>query len=229
MTPFRRLRPWLPLAATSAAVLAWSNGVVPALPPGPAVRAAANVAASAVLVVAARRGGLTWAEMGISRRTAASGTLWGGAALAVAVVGYGAALAIPPLRDVLAAAAPGESAGTVLLRVTVLIPIGTVLCEELAFRGVLLALALRAFSPRIAVAVVSAVFGLWHVASAQAPGGTTGPSAVAGVVLATAVGGLVLGWLRHRSGSLLAPVGLHLGTNSVGLAATLAASRLVAG
>jgi membrane protease YdiL (CAAX protease family) len=176
-------------------------------------------------VTAARRGGLTWPHLGISRRTAASGVRWGAAALALTAVGYAAALAIPRLRNVLAEAAPGETAGTVLLRAAVLIPLGTVLCEELAFRGVLLALALRMSSPRVAVAVVSAVFGLWHIAPARASDGAGSP-AVAGTVLSTALGGLVLGWLRLRSGSLLAPMGLHLGTNGVGLVAAVRAARL---
>jgi membrane protease YdiL (CAAX protease family) len=228
VTRSRRIRPWLPLVATSTALLAWSNVVVPALPPGHATRALANVAATAALVTAARRGGLTWPDLGISRRTAASGARWGAAALAGTAVMYAAALAVPRLREALAEAGHGEPAATVVLRAALLIPLGTVLCEELAFRGVLLALALRMSSPRVAVAVVSAVFGLWHIAPAQTSDGAGGP-AVAAAVLSTAVGGLVLGHLRLRSGSLLAPMGLHLGTNGVGLVATLAASRLGAG
>jgi uncharacterized protein len=219
------VRRWLPFTATSAALVAWSNAVVPALPQGHGTRALVNLAATAALLAAARRGGMSWTELGTGRRTAASGARWGGAALALTAVGYGAALATPRLRDVLADAAPGESAGTILLRVAVLIPLGTVLCEEVAFRGVLLALALRVSSPRTAVAVVSAVFGLWHVAPAQTSAGATGAT-IAAAVLVTGVGGLVLGSLRHRSGSLLAPMGIHLGTNDLGLVATLAASRL---
>jgi membrane protease YdiL (CAAX protease family) len=46
------------------------------------------------------------------------------------------------------------------------------------------------------------------------------------VCLGTAVGGLVFSWLRLRSGSLLAPVLLHLATNSLGSLTAAAASRL---
>ena len=234
MTPAGPVRRWLPLAATSAALLTWSNVVVPALPPTPAVRAAANLAASAVLLVAARRGGMTWPDLGLGRRDAGVGARWGGAAFTVVAVGYGVALAVPALRHVLAGAAPGETTGTTVLRVALLVPLGTVLCEELAFRGVLHTLALRVLPPGTAVAVVSAVFGLWHVGSAQVPAGSPGPPTgevvpVLGVVVLTTIGGLVFGWLRHRSGSLLAPMGLHLGTNSLGLVASAAAARLTGG
>jgi uncharacterized protein len=44
--------------------------------------------------------------------------------------------------------------------------------------------------------------------------------------LATAAAGVLFAWLRLRSGSLLAPVLLHLATNSVGLLAAAAAVRL---
>jgi membrane protease YdiL (CAAX protease family) len=230
----RRVLRWLPLAATSTALLTWSNVVVPALPPQPVLRGAANLAATAVLLGAARRGGLTWAELGLGRRTAGSGARWGGVALVVATVGYGSALAVPALRELLAGTSAGEPAGTVLLRIAVLVPFGTVLCEEVAFRGVLLALAQRQAATRTAVAIVSAVFGLWHVASARSPFGSTGPSTdgvatVVAVVALTTVGGLLFCWLRLRSGSLLAPMGLHLGTNGVGLAAAAVAHRLAGG
>jgi membrane protease YdiL (CAAX protease family) len=229
-----RILRWLPLAATSTALLTWSNVVVPALPPQPVLRSAANLTATAVLLVAARRGGITWTELGLSRRTAGCGARWGTVALIVATVGYGSALAVPALRELLAGTASGEPAGTVLVRMAVLVPLGTVLCEEIAFRGVLLALARRQAAARTAVVIVSAVFGLWHVTSARSPFGVTGPSTdavapVVAVVALTAVGGLLFGWLRLRSGSLLAPIGLHLGTNGVGLAAVLVADRLTAG
>ena len=234
VTPRGPVRPWLPLAATSAALLTWRNVVVPALPPVPAVRAAANLAATAVLLVAARRGGMTWRLLGLSRGDAGAGARWGGAAFTVVAVGYGVALAVPALRDVLAGAAPDEAIGTTVLRVVLLVPVGTVLCEEFAFRAVLHGLALRVLPPGTAVGVVSAVFGLWHVGSASVPPGSPGSPTgevvpVIGVVLGTALGGLVFGWLRHRSGSLLAPIGLHLGTNGLGLLASTAAARLTAG
>ena len=216
MRPLGPVRPWLPFAGTSTALLTWRTVVVPALPEAPALRAAANVAAVAVLLAAARRGGLSWTELGLDRQRARAGVREGAAALGVATAAYGGALAVPALRAALAGAAAEVPLGEVVLRAGVLIPLGTVLSEELAFRGVLHAGARRVLAPAPAVVAASAVFGLWHV----------GPPPV---VAATGLGGLVLGWLRHRTGSVLAPVGLHLGTNGAGLVAAAAAARLPRG
>ncbi len=116
----------------------------------------------------------------------------------------------------------GVPLDSVLIRALVLIPLGTVLAEELAFRGVLHAPAVRVLPVRAALVVTSVVFGLWHVVTALGSQTVTAPTpwvAVAGVVAFTALSGLLLGWLRHRTGSILAPMGLHLGTNAVGLLA----------
>lgn len=223
-----RLRRWLPLAGTSAALLAWSNLLLPALPPSTAGRAAANVAAVSILVLAARTGGVSWTELGLGRMTWGSGARWGSTVLALAATAYGVLLAVPAWRLLLAnPAAETTTAADLALRALVFIPLGTVLSEEVAFRGVLLALACRVLSPGAAVAVTAVVFGLWHVASARLPAtlGTSALAAVAGVVVATSAGGLLLGWLRVRSGSLLAPIGAHLGSNSLGLLA----ARIAAG
>ncbi|SNR25058.1 CPBP family intramembrane glutamic endopeptidase [Blastococcus mobilis] len=230
MTRAARLRRWLPLAGTSAGLLAWSNLVVPTLPSAPGVRTAANVAAVSALVLAARAGGMSWTELGLGRPSWSSGARWGSAALAVAATGYGVLIAVPAWRLLLDDPRVGAMAvGDLALRALVLIPLGTVVSEEVAFRGVLLALAGRVLGPRSAVAVTAAVFGLWHASAARLPGSLgmsprSGAAAVAGVVVATGVGGLLLGWLRQRSGSLLAPLGAHLGSNSLGLLAARVAT-----
>lgn len=221
-------RRWWPLATASAGLLAWSAVVVPALPPAPAVRTLANVAATVALVSVARRAGLASRELGVDRATWRAGARWGGAALAVATTGYLVALATPAGRDALAgSAAAGMTTGEVVARAVVLIPVGTVLCEEIAFRGVLLALARRQLPARPAGAVTALVFGLWHLGPALRAGAEVAPllrsASAAGTVLVTGLGGVAFAWLRFRSGSLLAPVGLHLGTNSLGLLAAAAA------
>jgi membrane protease YdiL (CAAX protease family) len=210
---------------TASALLVWSNLIVPALPGGAGVRTAGNLGGLAVLVLVARAGGLTWRELGITRSSWQSGARWGATALTVVTAGYAVALAVPALRALLGEPGGlGWSTGEVLGRALVLIPLGTVLCEEIAFRGVLLASASRLLPARPALVVTSVVFGLWHLRSAQPLAGSgVSPipqgTSVAGIVLLTAAGGVVFGWLRLRSGSLLAPIGLHLGTNSVGLVA----------
>jgi membrane protease YdiL (CAAX protease family) len=79
--------------------------------------------------------------------------------------------------------------------------------------------------------VGSAVFGLWHIRPAAealavnglAAGRGARVAAVAGVVVGTAGAGAVFSLLRERSGSLAAPVLLHLAANCAGpLASALA-------
>jgi membrane protease YdiL (CAAX protease family) len=48
-------------------------------------------------------------------------------------------------------------------QVAVRIPVGTVLWEETAFRGVLQAALRRVMSERAAIVVTSGVFGIWHI------------------------------------------------------------------
>jgi uncharacterized protein len=81
----------------------------------------------------------------------------------------------------------------------------------------------RRHGVRAATLLSSAVFGLWHVLASLGGGpanamiaGTVGGDAsgmaarVMLTVLFTSLGGVVLCWLRLRSGSLLAPVLAHM-------------------
>ena len=80
----------------------------------------------------------------------------------------------------------------------------------------------------------SAVFGLWHIrptAEALAVNRLAGGRrarilAVTTVVAGTAGAGAVLCRLRERSGSLAAPVLLHLAANCTGALASALASRM---
>lgn len=225
MTSVRRLTP---LVVIALGLLAWSNLLVPALPTDPVLRAVVNVAGVAGLLTLARLGGLSWHELGFGRSSWGAGARWGTAALGVVVVGYAAVLAVAPsvlMNPQVAASSPQA----LLLRGLVLIPVGTVLAEEIAFRGVLHAPAVRVLSVRAAVLVTSVVFGLWHLVTALGPSATpltVGWASVATVLGVTAAGGVAFAWLRHRTGSLLAPIGLHLGTNAVGLVAAAVALRM---
>ncbi|WP_448608883.1 CPBP family intramembrane glutamic endopeptidase [Geodermatophilus sp. URMC 60] len=226
----------LVLAATLVPVLgAWNNLVVHRLPGRPGSYVVVNVAAAAVLLTAARAGGLSWAELGLDRRRLAAGARWGGACAAVVAAGYGTALSVPVLRPLLGDARVagldgGELAGQALVR----IPLGTVLWEEVAFRGVLLATMGRLLSRRGATGVSAALFGLWHVrptlgalaANDLAGGPLARTGAVLVACLGTAAAGLLFAELRLRSGSLLAPALLHLATNSLGVLAAAAVHRL---
>jgi membrane protease YdiL (CAAX protease family) len=118
-------------------------------------------------------------------------------------------------------------------QVLVRIPVGTVAWEEIAFRGVLRAALRRVLGEPGSTVVGSAVFGLWHVrptVEALAVNGLAGGrgarvAAVTAVVGGTAGAGAVFCWLRGRSGSLAAPVLLHVAANCAGALASAFAAR----
>ena len=194
---------------------------------------------AAVLLILARVAGLSWADLGLGAGTARRGLRWALVAAAAVLAGYLVLLAVPATREVLAdERAAGLSVGGVLWYALVRVPLGTVLLEEVAFRGVLWGLVARPLGPGRATAVSAALFGLWHVlpstgitrANAAAgdvfgTGGAGPVLAVAAAVLGTAAAGVLLAELRRRSGSLLAPAGLHCATNSVGYLVAWVASR----
>ena len=117
----------------------------------------------------------------------------------------------------------------------IIIPLQTVIPEELAFRGVLHGALNRAWGFRGVALAGSLMFGLWHIATSLGltssnvgftrlfGGGVVGTLAgVTLAVIATAVAGFVFSWLRRRSGSLIAPIALHWSLNGLGaLAAAL--------
>jgi CAAX protease family protein len=192
--------------------------------------------AALLLLLVARRAGLSWQELGLARDTWVRGVLVGaGAAGAVAIV-YAVAVAIPftrgAFRDTRYRMGPGAALYTSLIAV----PLGTVVFEEVAFRGVLWGLLASNRGSGIATAVSAVLFGLWHVLpaldlartnTAVPSGGADGNRKLVMTVLSTVVftivAGVVFAELRRRSGSLFAPVGLHWATNGLGV---LAAARV---
>jgi membrane protease YdiL (CAAX protease family) len=195
------------------------------LPGAPAAVAATLVLA---MVAVAWASGLTVAELGLAKQTWARGLRWAAVPAAAVLLGYGLVLVVPALEQRVAPAA-GSWTG-VAVRVLVVLPLLTVIPEELAFRGVTWALLRRAGGTRVATLGSSALFGLWHVLAALGGGpanetaagalgeGAAGVAArVAGTVLVTFLAGLLLCALRAGSGSLLAPIGLHWVANGAGI------------
>jgi membrane protease YdiL (CAAX protease family) len=195
----------------------------------------ATVPAAAVgLLVLVRSHGLGWSELGLSREHWKAGAGYALAAVAVVttVVAIGALL--PWTRPMFMNNNYATVSGA-LIASMIIIPLQTVIPEELAFRGVLHGALNRAWGFRGVAAGGSLLFGLWHIATSLGltssnvgftrifGGGLLGT--VAGVVLAvaaTAVAGFVFTWLRRRSGSLIAPIALHWSLNGLGaLAAAL--------
>lgn len=179
-----------------------------------------------VLLLLARAAGLTAAELGLARATWRRGLRWGGVAAVAVLVAYLLALAVPVGRDAFLDQRAQLSVGGALFAALVSVPVGTVLLEEVGFRGVLWGMVRRLRGPWWATAVSSALFGVWHVLPSLGLGGnnlvvgelygSADALVTASAVVATALAGVVLAVLRWRSGSLLAPFGLHWATNGLG-------------
>ncbi|WP_169951932.1 type II CAAX prenyl endopeptidase Rce1 family protein [Microbispora sp. H11081] len=121
-----------------------------------------SAVATGTLLVVARRAGLTWHELGF--RDARAGAVTGGALAAAVAAGYAAGVALPRTRPLFKdQRALALSRRRVLEEALVQVPFGTVLLEEVGFRGVLPALLGRVMPARAAVAGSAALFGLWHV------------------------------------------------------------------
>ena len=195
----------------------------------------ATVPAAAVgLLILVRSRGLGWSELGLSREHWKAGAGYAVAAVAVVMTVIAVGAALPWTRPMFMNNNYATLSGA-LIASMIIIPLQTVIPEEVAFRGVLHGALDRAWGWRGVAAAGSLLFGLWHIATSLGltssnvgftrifGGGLLGT--VAGVVMAvaaTGVAGFVFTWLRRRSGSLLAPIALHWSLNGLGaLAAAL--------
>lgn len=218
--------------AVVVAVLVVTNLVAHFTTPWASIATVPAAAVGLMLLVRAR--GLGWTELGLGREHWRSGAGYALAAVGVvlSVIAIGALL--PWTRPMFMNNNYATISGA-LIASMVIIPLQTVIPEELAFRGVLHGALTRAWGFRGVAAAGSLLFGLWHIATSF--GLTTENvgftrlfgagvwGTVAGVLLAvvaTGFAGFVFTWLRRRSGSLLAPIALHWSLNGMGaLAAAL--------
>lgn len=197
-----------------------NNRVAPRLAP------LTSALATGALVAMARRSGLSWGEIGFTRGL--RGAKAGGALAAAVAAGYTAGIAIPHTRALFHdERALSLSKAEVVEAVLLQVPVGTVLLEEVGFRGALYGMLRREHGAVTATAVSSALFGLWHILPAMemaranpalgelASGSTDVTKVVVGSVVSTAAAGVLFCELRRRGG-LLAPSLLHLATNSLG-------------
>jgi len=190
---------------------------------------------AAVLLALARAAGLSWAELGLGPGTWRRGLTWSVIIIGSVGVVFAIGAALPLTRDAFRDSRYHLGWGSALLTSLVLIPVGTVLVEEVAFRGVLWGL-LRAWRGTATATIGSSVlFGLWHVlpslslstdnaaiGAAVGKGQSAQVISVLGTVLFTGLTGVLFCELRRRSGSLLAPAGLHWATNALGVLASAA-------
>ena len=195
-----------------------------------------NLAVAAVLLVLARRAGLTWADLGLGRLRLHRGLLIGGLAAGLVAAVYLVAVLLPATRDAFLDQRAAGPLSAALLAALVRIPLGTVVLEEVAFRGVLPALINGGVNSgdgdgtgwwRGAL-VSSVLFGLWHVlpsigvdasnaAMASAFGGWGMVAQAALAVVAMTAAGLLLMLWRRWGGHLVTPALSHLATNSRGV------------
>ncbi len=191
------------------------------------------VVVSILLLGVLRWAGGTRADVGLAPGTLARGTRWALVLIGLVAVVYLAGALLPATRTLFEDRRyDGMDGGELVMRVLLLVPVGTVLVEEIAFRGVLYGLVLRARGAVWATTVSSLLFGLWHVlpslhlatakpalASVFGESAVGGALAAAAAVLFTAAAGVLFCELRRRSGSLLAPMGLHWAVNAFGYVA----------
>jgi membrane protease YdiL (CAAX protease family) len=185
-----------------------------AFPPAWAFYPRAVLVPLAVIVWAVRGQGLSLPDLGITSRDLRASALAGlvvAAAVSAAAVLY--FVAFPVDYETVADDSAGEFAQWAALEY----PLNAALQEEVLFRGVLLALALRSFGVTGAIALTSAAFAGWHVAVDYDTMSDTNVAdndalfalAQAGSLAALFVAGLLFAALRLRWGSLAGPVVFH--------------------
>jgi uncharacterized protein len=226
-----RIPPWL-AACLVIAILAGVNVIDNRVQHATLV---AGPVCAVALPMTGRLAGLSWADMGLDRGSWGSGLKWAGVEIGLAAVVIAAGAALPQTRNAFRDSRYHLDLGSALLTSLVLIPVGTVLLEEVAFRGALWGLLREAYGTAAATVVSSLLFGLWHAlpslglaADNQAITETIGSGrsaqliTVLGTMAFTAGAGVVFCELRRRSGSVLASAGLHWAVNGLSVLASAA-------
>jgi len=176
--------------------------------------------------------GCSWTDMGLGRGYYVPGLIWGAMCIGAIALVYFAGSLIRHTRAAFHDERMGElSARGVLFQSLIEVPLGTVLLEEIAFRSVLFAMLARRFGLTWAIVISCLIFGLWHVLPSigtheqnPALGAVVGQGrrgnilAVLLSVITTGLSGALFIGLRLVSGSVLAPMGFHWGTNGLGYA-----------
>jgi len=184
----------------------------------------AGAALVGVSLVAARIVGLNDAALGIRRagalRGAVIGALAAGAIAAVDVVVLRLAPSIigQPVGYAPLARVSADELGR---HIALYLPLGAVIPEEVAFRGVLLGGLLTRYRVRTAVTASATAFALWHgTVAVFTVMSTTMPvvliiPAIAGALVVVFVGGVIMAGLRVATGTLTASMAAHWVFNAV--------------
>lgn len=197
----------------------------------------AGLATTTGVVAIAASGGVGPSELGLSPSALPHGLLVG-AGLGVVVALAVAGVAVVPATQVLFGDRRIAGVGPVgtAYRAIVRIPLGTVVLEEVAFRGVLVALGTQVASVDWAVAGASVAFGLWHVVPTAAAldlnrvamSARSRALALAAVVALTAAIGAGLCALRLATDSLAAPALVHASATTTATVAAFVVLRKAA-
>ncbi len=161
-------------------------------------------------------GGLHCVDLGLCRAHLWAGARYGLCAFGLVTLCTLVVAAVPAGRDALNVDAVHLTGGGLITKIALIIPIGTVLTEELMFRGVLHGLLTKVLSPALAMLIGAVTFGLWHVFPAWRADGV---GVALGTFVVTAIAGAGFVWLRNKSQSVVAPMLAHLATNTVPLTA----------
>ncbi len=183
-----------------------------------------NTLGYAGLFVCYKIANLNLSEIGLSSNNIKSGLKYGLLALSIITVSFTAAFLLH--SQLFKDPRYNNSFYDTFYTVSILLPLKTVLFEELVFRGVGLTLLLKINASKLlAVSVSSITFGIWHISSSVGVNGyyitdnfsVTKSLFIIASVLATAIAGFVLCGLRLRSKSLLAPIITHWSVNAIAL------------
>ena len=185
------------------------------------------VVLSLVVTFVALRGGMTRTQLGLGREGVGRGVRFGLAVFLLVLVVVIIGAFIPATSAFMDDDRVQVGVGGLARELVLSILIGTVIPEELLFRGVILGAGLQQWRPGRAMLVSSVLFACWHIAPTLATAGGNAElsgaattvlgrlALVAGAMVSTFIAGLVFAWLRVRSASLVAPVIAHLSTNGV--------------
>ena len=185
----------------------------------------AGAALVAVSFFAARVLGLDAAALGLRPAGALRGALVGAFAGAFVATGAAAIMrgVVPALigQPVIYEPLSRVAAGDLSRHVALFLPFGTVIPEEIAFRGTLLGGLLARYGVRSAVLASAIAFALWHgtvtfftVMNTTMPVVLVVP-AIAGAFVVLFVGGVIMAGLRVTTGSLATTVAAHWAFNAV--------------
>jgi membrane protease YdiL (CAAX protease family) len=178
------------------------------------------------LVLVARAGGLSWEQLGLAPDRSAPGLVVGLTVSTLVAVAVAVGVLLPATRRAFLDSRYDVPVRDAVRTAVVTIPLATVVFEETAFRGVLWGEFDRHAGGIAATAGSAVLFGVWHVLpgldvsrTSMAITGAGRRSSrrtlftVLGVVVGTALAGVVLAELRRWTGSLLAPVLVHWAAN----------------